>query len=226
MLTDLLISNGFDSIFIVVDQGLSKGVILCPCNKTTDAEATTKLYIDNVFIQYGLPDQIISNRGPQFASNIFNGIMNAVGIKHSMSTAFHPQTDGQTEHYNQELEAYLQIYCAYKPDDWSNKLSVAQFVHNSRTHEAIEQSPFQLIYGTKPIALPEASEKTNSPVANDRINQLYKSREEALATHELACIKMMERTTHQAKPFKVNDQVWLESRNLKIPYQSRKLAPK
>jgi hypothetical protein len=182
-ITDLPISNGFDSIFIVVNQELSKGVILCPCNKTINAEETIKLYIDNVFIQYGLPDVIISDRGPQFASNVFNGIFNAIGVKHRMSTAYHPQTDGQTERYNQELEAYLRIYCAYKPDEWSNKLSLAQFAHNARTHEAIKQSPFQLMYGTKPVALPEVSEKTNSPVANDRINQLYKSREEALAAH-------------------------------------------
>ena len=93
-------------------------------------------------------------------------------------------------------------------------------------HDAIEQSPFQLIYGTKPVTLPEASEKTNSPVTNDRINQLYKSREEALATHDLARMKMTERTANRTKPFKVNDQVWLESKNLKIPCQSKKLAPK
>ena len=184
-ITNLLISNGFDSIFIMVDQGLSKGVILMPCNKTITAEETAKKYIDNVFIQYGLPDVMISNRGPQFTSNVFNGIMNTFGIKHRMSTAFHPQTDGQTECYNQELEAYVWIYCAYKPDEWSKKLSLAQFTHNSRPHDAIKQSPFQLIYGTKPMALLEVSEKTNSPVTNDCINQLYKSREEALATHDL-----------------------------------------
>ena len=92
-ITNLLISNSFDSIFIVVDQGLSKGVILMPCNKTITTEETAKLYIDNVFIQYGLPDIMISDRGPQFTSNIFNGIMNALGINHRMSTAFHPQTD-------------------------------------------------------------------------------------------------------------------------------------
>ena len=103
-----------------------------------------------------------------------------------MSTAYHPQTDGQTECYNQELEAYLWIYCAYKPDDWSNKLSLAQFAHNARMHDTIKQSPSQLIYGTKPVTLSEVSEKTNSPVANDCINQLYKSREEALAAHDLA----------------------------------------
>ena len=225
-ITNLPISNGFDSIFIMVDQGLSKGVILMPCNKMITAEETAKQYIDNVFIQYRLPDVMISDRGPQFTSNVFNGIMDALRIKHRMSTAFHPQTDGQTECYNQELEAYLQIYCAYKPDEWSKKLSLAQFTHNSRPHDAIKQSPFQLIYRTKPMALPEVSEKTNSPVANDRINQLYKSREEALATHNLARIKMIKRTTRQTKPFKVNDQVWLDLKNLKIPYQSRKLAPK
>jgi hypothetical protein len=97
-ITDLPISNRFDSIFIVVNQGLSKGVILMPCNKMINAEETAKLYINNVFIQYGLADIMISNRGPQFTSNFFNGIMNALGMDHRMSTAFHPQTDGQTEH--------------------------------------------------------------------------------------------------------------------------------
>ena len=78
-------------------------------------------------------------------------------------------------------------------------------MHNSRPHDAIKQSPFQLIYGTKPVALPEVSEKTTSPVANDHINQLYKLREEALATHDLARIKMIERTTRQTKLFKADD---------------------
>ena len=91
-----------------------------------NADKTTKLYIDNVFIQFGLPNIIISDRGLQFASKVFNGIFEAIGVKHKMSTVFHPQTDGQTERYNQELEAYLRIYCAYKPDKWSNKLSLAQ----------------------------------------------------------------------------------------------------
>ena len=98
--------------------------------------------------------------------------------------------------------------------------------HNARTHDMIKQLPFQLIYGTKPVTLPEASEKTNSPVANDCINQLYESREEALATHDLARMKMTERTTNRTKLLNINDQVWLESKNLKIPYQLRKLAPK
>jgi hypothetical protein len=225
-ITDLPISDGFDSIFIMVDQGLTKGVILCPCDKMITAEQTANLYIKNVFIHFGLPDVMISDRGPQFASHVFNSIMDALHVKHKMSTAFHPQTDGQTERYNAELEAYLRIFCAYEPDTWNKMIPLAQFAHNSKTHEALRQSPFQLMYGTTPVALPLVSERTNNPAADNRIDLLYKAREEALAAHNLAHIKMAERTMRRSKPFKVNERVWLDSKNLKIPYQSRKIAPK
>ena len=200
-ITDLPESDGFDSIFIVVDQGLTKGVILMPCNKTITAEQTADLYIRNVFKNFGLPDVMISDRGPQFASHVFKGMMDSLRIKHKMSTAFHPQTDGQTERYNAELEAYLRIFCAYEPDTWNKMLPIAQFAHNSRTHEALKQSPFQLMYGTSPVALPLVSDKTNAPTADNRIKTLFLAREEALAAHDLARAKMMERTTRKTKPF-------------------------
>ena len=82
------------------------------------------------------------------------------------------------------------------------------------------------MYGTSPVALPLVSSKTNTPAADDHIKSLFCAWEEALAAHNLARIKMMERTTRRTKPFKVNDKVWLESKNLKIPYESRKLLPK
>jgi len=82
------------------------------------------------------------------------------------------------------------------------------------------------MYGTLPVALPLVSNKTNAPTMNNHIDSLFCAQEEALAAHDLARARMMERTTRKTKPFKVNDKVWLESRNLKIPYQSRKLVPK
>ena len=205
-ITDLPGSDSFDSIFIVVDQGLTKGVILMPCNKTITAAETADLYIKNVFTHYGLPDTMISDRGPQFASHLFKGITASLQIKHKMSTAFHPQTDGQTERYNAELEAYLRIFCAYELNSWNKMLPTAQFAHNSRTHEALKQSLFQLMYGTTPVALPLVSSKTDTPAADDRIKSLFRAREEALAAHDLARIKMTERTTRRTKPFKVNDK--------------------
>ncbi|SRR6266550_4180412 len=96
-ITNLPSSDGFDSIFIMVDQGLTKGVILMPCNKTITADKTANLYIWNVFKNFSLPDLMISDRGPQFVSHVFNGIMDSLKVKHKMSNAFHPQTDGQTE---------------------------------------------------------------------------------------------------------------------------------
>ncbi len=97
-MTDLPESDGFDSIMVVVDHGLSKGVILTPCSKTgLSAEKTSRLYIDNVFSRFGIPDKMISNRGPQFDSQFWKEFCDALQIRHVMSTAFHPQTNGGTE---------------------------------------------------------------------------------------------------------------------------------
>ena len=165
-ITDLPLSDSFDSIFVMVDQGLSKGVILIPCNKTVTALQTMNLLIKEVFKRFGLPDKIISDRGPQFAAAAFQEVMKALKIKHSMSTAFHPQTDGQMEHLNQELEVYLHIFCTNESHTWNNLLPIAEFAHNQHTHEALKQMPFYLMYGVNPVALPLAV-KTTAPAATE-----------------------------------------------------------
>ena len=101
---------------------------------------------------------MISDRGPQFASQVFQEMMKTFKVDHRMSTAYHPQTDGETERVNQELEAYLRIYCANNPNNWSAYLPIAEFAHNCRTHEAIKMTPFQAIYGYDPKGLPTAFE--------------------------------------------------------------------
>src|SRR6201995_4671104 len=110
-ITDLPLSNGYDSIMVMVDHGLTKGVIYTPCTKKIDALATAQIFIDQVWRRFGLPDIIISNRGPQFASKVFQEMCQLLKVDHRMSTAFHPQTDGETERVNQELETYLRIFC-------------------------------------------------------------------------------------------------------------------
>ena len=122
-ITDLPPANGYDSILVMVDQGLSKGVILIPCNKTTNAEQTGQLLLDNLYKRFGLLDKIISDRGPQFASKAFIELLKLLGIKSALSTAYHPQTDGTMERINQEIEAYLSIYCTAHPEEWAATLS-------------------------------------------------------------------------------------------------------
>ena len=133
-ITDLPTINTFDSILVVVDQGLSKGVILIPSNKMITAEGTAKLLLDNLYKRFGLPDRIISDRGLQFASKSFIELLKLLGIKSALSTAFHPQTDGTTEQVNQEIEVYLSIYCTSHPEEWLNAISTLEFTHNNRRH--------------------------------------------------------------------------------------------
>ena len=124
-ITDLPMSDGYDSVLVVVDQGLSKGVILCPCTKTITSDDTAQLLLDNLYKRFGLPDKIISDRGPQFAAKAFRELLKLLGITSSLSTAYHPQSDGATERVNQEIEAYLLIYCISNPENWSKTLSTS-----------------------------------------------------------------------------------------------------
>jgi hypothetical protein len=123
-ITDLPENEGFDSILVVVDHGLTKGVIFIPCNKTIDALGTADLLLHHVYKRFGLPDTIISDRGPQFAAKVFRELGTLLGIKLAMSTAYHPQTDGETERVNQELEVYLRIFCSNNPETWKSFLSL------------------------------------------------------------------------------------------------------
>ncbi len=112
-ITDLPTSLGYDSLFVVVDH-FSKATIVSPCNKTITAEETSKLYLENVWRRTGLPHQVILDQGPQFASKVMQEIWTKLGVKSTMSTAHHPQTDGEMEHVNQELEQYFHVFCNFE----------------------------------------------------------------------------------------------------------------
>ena len=225
-ITDLLVSNGFDSLMVVVDHGLSKGVILCPCHKTIDATGTAELLIQNVYRRFGLLDKGISDKGPQFASKVFKEMGCLLGIELAMSTAYHPQTDGATKRSDQEIEAYLAIFCTNNSKQWARLIPIMEFSYNQKSLATQMKSLFYLIMGSIPKAIPTAFPSTNIPEAKEWIQNLQKAQDEAIAAHELARQKMMEWTTHKFKPFQKNDLVWLESKNLKLQYESKKVAPK
>ena len=97
LVTDLPLSHGHDSLMVVVDHGLTKGVILAPCSKTIDANGIAQLFFDHIFKRFGLHDTLISDRGPQFASAFARELARILKYDVHLSTAYHPQTDGQTE---------------------------------------------------------------------------------------------------------------------------------
>ena len=154
LITDLPPVEGYDSILVVVDQGLSKGVILCPCAKTLTWKGAAILLWDNLFKRFGLPDKMISDRDPRFAAHVFQELLKLLNICSNLTTAYHPQSDGATEWVNQEIKAYLAIYCTshqkigYISLACWNSCKITEDTQNEPTphsnwYKAIVQSPFQ-----------------------------------------------------------------------------------
>ena len=110
-------SDGHDSILVVVDR-LTKMSIFIPTHKTLTSPQLARLFIQHVFAKHGVPIDIVSDRGRHFISHFWADLCSALGIQSNLSTAYHPETDGQTERVNQILEQYLRIYINYQQDDW------------------------------------------------------------------------------------------------------------
>ena len=119
---------------VIVDQGSIKTGVFVPCTTSTGGEEAGALYAVEVFRRFGLPRKIISDRGLQFVSKFTRELCRLLGIEQNISTAYHPQTDGQTERVNQELEQYLRAFCNFQQDNWSSLLPYAEFAHNIRQH--------------------------------------------------------------------------------------------
>ena len=213
LVTGLPHSAGFDSLMVVVNHGLLKGVILTPCNKTINAKGVADLFFKNVFLCFGLHDTLISDRGPQFASTFTMELARILGYDLKLSIAYHPQTDGETERVNQEIETYLRLFCQGQPDKWSHLVPMVEFAHNSATHSSTQNSPFSLILGYEPCAYPKIGQ-TFLPSLEDQLTLLDQAHNKALAAHDKSRQIMKERITSKFTPWKVGDKVWLEGKNL------------
>jgi transposase InsO family protein len=152
-------SDGFDAIFVVVDR-FTKRAHFIPTFTSLAASGAAKLFRDHVWTQHGWPKKIVSDRGQQFTAKFTIELNQLLGIQMALSTAYHPQTDGQTERTNQELEQYLHPYTNFMQDDWSSWLSTAEFAYNNRVHSATGYSRFFLEYGRHPRT---PSPSTNHP---------------------------------------------------------------
>jgi len=137
-------------------------------------------------------------------------------------TAFHPQTNGLSEQKNQWIEQYLRLLTADQQNDWSQWLTIATAVHNDRTNETLGMTPNEALLGYRPTLFPTQPIETSNELAKSCIDLLHQKRAQAIdainstAKHPFVIKEI----------FAVNDQVWLESKNLTLPHQSKKLAPK
>ena len=109
-ITKLPESQGYNSILTITDHDCTKVAVFIPCNEEINAEDTATLYIKHVFMHFGLPSKIISDRDPRFVSKFTHELCKIVGIEQNISTAYHPRMDGQSECTNQWLETFLHCY--------------------------------------------------------------------------------------------------------------------
>jgi len=116
-ITKLLLAQGYNSILVVVDR-FTKMAYFMPITEKTMAEGLAKMFRDNVWWLHKLPKSIISDRGPQFAAGVMKELNKLLEIDTKLSIAFYPQTDGQTERINQELEQYLRMFIDHRQEQW------------------------------------------------------------------------------------------------------------
>ena len=144
-ITKLPVVAGKDAVLVVCDR-LSKMTHFVATTEGTSAEGLVRLFRDNVWKLHRLPESVVSDRGPQFAAELTRELNRMLEIKTKLSMAFHPQTDGQTERMNQELEQYLRFFIEHRQKDWPEWLVTVEFAINNKVHMAIKVSPFMANY--------------------------------------------------------------------------------
>ena len=135
----------YDAILVIVDH-FSKMSLYIPAEKTWKAEDLADSFVERVISRFGVPKGVVSDRGSVFISRMWVEICTVIKQKRRLSTAFHPQTDGQTERQNQTLETYLRIFVNDQQDNWASLLSLAEFAYNNSKHNATGMSPFATVY--------------------------------------------------------------------------------
>ena len=142
-------SDSYDSILIIVDR-LTKMVHYKPVKVTIDASELAEVILDVVVRYHGLPNSIVTDRSLLFTSKFWLLLRYFLGIKQRLSTAFHPQIDGQTKRQNSTMEAYLQVFINFKQNDWAKLLLIAEFVQNNAKNVSTGHTPFELNCGYYP----------------------------------------------------------------------------
>ena len=131
----------FDSIMVIVDK-LTKYAIMVPFKESYKADQLAFVLLDRLIRDHGIPRSITSDRDKLFTSNYWRTLVASIGTKLRMSTAYHPQTDGQTERTNQTMETYLRHYVNQKQDNWVSLLPMAQLAYNDKESATTRLSPF------------------------------------------------------------------------------------
>jgi len=229
LISPLPLSNNFDSILVFVDKTTKKAVFT-PTLSTLTSLDYASLFVSHWVRHFGFPRTITSDRGPQFVSAFTRDFYTACGVLGTPSTAYHPQTDGQTERVNQELEIYLRFFVNSMHTDWDKWLPLAEYSYNDRTHSSTKISPHFALYGIhpwngNPTILPDARAPAGPEFASAISTVREKAHSALLAAQDSAKF-YYDRKKGVSWSFKIDDLVWLDTTNLTFEDGTKKLHAK
>jgi transposase InsO family protein len=229
LITDLPVTkNGHDAVVTFVDR-LSKQVHFAPTTKTVDAPGLANIFRTTIFKYHGMPKAIISDRDDRFLSHFWQALFSVVGTELKYSTAYHPQTDGQSERANRTLEEYLRHFVSPRQDDWDDHLDLAEFAINDSVNPSTGYTPFYMTYGQNPNTPLDLTTEAMAPKAQDFVQEMADIIGHAKAKlHEAHMRQSVQANKYRRDlHFQVGDRVRLSTVNLKLPStMTKKLVAK
>ncbi|MBW0521091.1 hypothetical protein O181_060806 [Austropuccinia psidii MF-1] len=214
-ITQLPLSNSFDSILVIVDR-FSKMAVFIPTMASITSLDLAHLFIKDIFSKHGLPSSIVSDRGPLFVSSFWTNLCQQFQISRDLSTAYHPETDGQTKRVNQILEQYLWMYVSYHQDDWNTWLPLAELAYNNSDHSSTKQSQFFTVYG-KDTQFDSVHITKDNPSAklSTKIQPIQKDFKRELEVAINRFKRYEDKSSGSPPVFNPGDMVWLSANNIK-----------
>jgi hypothetical protein len=222
-ITKLPESRGCDTILTITDHDSTKAVILIPCREDMGSEEVARLFRDHAFPYTGIPKRIISDRDTRFTSQFFKELCAQLEIKQNMSSAYHPQTDGQSEQTNQTVETILRIFCNHQQDNWADWLKVAQYMINSCPSSTTKKPPYKLWMGF----IPRTHHPTrvgNVLAIEERKTQLLEARKSA--QEAISKAQSLWTKDPHFQQYRMDQKVWLEGTHLCTTHPTTKLRAK
>jgi hypothetical protein len=221
-ITNLPEVNGYDAIVTFVDL-FTKQAHFIPCTMKITAEQLAKIYFKEIYRIHGLSRSIICDRDPRFTSVFWKSLFSQLQTKLNISSAYHPQTDGQTERTHRTIEQILRAFVHKQHSDWLDYLPLAEFSYNNSKHSSTSFSPFEALYGFSPITPPTLLNSHLSTPSNliEHIHDIH-----SFIVEQLKNAKTLQ--SHYAnrkrinKQFSLGDKVMLDTSNINIRNQPNK----
>jgi hypothetical protein len=222
LITGLPPVTGKDAILIIVDQGCSHAAIFLLCSTMITGPGIAQLYHNHIFRWFRLPTKIISDRDPNFTSHFSRAFIKKLGVEQNLSMVFHLQMHGLSEQKNQWIEQYLRLLSSTAPEDWTYWLALTSAIHNNQRNSTTGLLTNQILLGYD-IAL-------NLRDTSSTTIELAKECNHIMIEQWAQVIEVLNQAVEKSgKPeaqYTMGAQVWLEGKNLKLPYQAMKLMSK